>query len=93
MTSGKIHTATRSDNVGMCRRSWPRTRSNALQSAHAMVFYLLSGLAAFVAQIVAMPGSLVPNLGASGAIAEECLNWVVVRASERNQRASLRCLS
>ena len=32
-------------------------------------FYLLSGLVASVAQIAAMPGSTVPNLGASGAIA------------------------
>jgi membrane associated rhomboid family serine protease len=32
-------------------------------------FYLLSGLAASLAQIVAMPHSTVPNLGASGAIA------------------------
>jgi membrane associated rhomboid family serine protease len=32
-------------------------------------FYLLSGLAASVAQIAAMPSSTVPNLGASGAIA------------------------
>jgi membrane associated rhomboid family serine protease len=32
-------------------------------------FYLLSGLAASLAQIAAMPGSTVPNLGASGAIA------------------------
>jgi membrane associated rhomboid family serine protease len=34
-----------------------------------LVFYLLSGLAASLAQIAAMPGSTVPNLGASGAIA------------------------
>ena len=34
-----------------------------------LAFYLLSGLAASVAQIAAMPGSTVPNLGASGAIA------------------------
>ncbi len=33
------------------------------------VFYLLSGLAASLAQIAVMPGSTVPNLGASGAIA------------------------
>ena len=32
-------------------------------------FYLLSGLAASLAQIAAMPHSTVPNLGASGAIA------------------------
>ena len=34
-----------------------------------LAFYLLSGLAAFAAQIAVMPGSTVPNLGASGAIA------------------------
>jgi len=34
-----------------------------------LAFYLLSGLTASVAQIAAMPGSTVPNLGASGAIA------------------------
>jgi len=34
-----------------------------------LVFYLLGGLVAFGAQIVAMPNSAVPNLGASGAIA------------------------
>jgi len=34
-----------------------------------LVFYLLSGLVASVAQIAAMPTSTVPNLGASGAIA------------------------
>jgi len=34
-----------------------------------LVFYLLSGLVASLAQVVAMPSSAVPNLGASGAIA------------------------
>jgi membrane associated rhomboid family serine protease len=34
-----------------------------------LAFYLSSGLLATLAQIVAMPGSTVPNLGASGAIA------------------------
>jgi membrane associated rhomboid family serine protease len=34
-----------------------------------VVFYLLSGLAASLAQIAIMPNSTVPNLGASGAIA------------------------
>jgi membrane associated rhomboid family serine protease len=34
-----------------------------------LVFYLLGGLAATLAQIAAGPGSTVPNLGASGAIA------------------------
>lgn len=34
-----------------------------------LIFYLLSGLAASLAQVAAMPNSTVPNLGASGAIA------------------------
>src|SRR5579864_95447 len=34
-----------------------------------LMFYLLGGLAASLAQVVAMPTSTVPNLGASGAIA------------------------
>jgi membrane associated rhomboid family serine protease len=34
-----------------------------------LMFYLLGGLAASLAQVVAMPSSTVPNLGASGAIA------------------------
>jgi len=34
-----------------------------------LIFYLLSGLVASLAQVVAMPSSTVPNLGASGAIA------------------------
>src|SRR5208337_4890463 len=34
-----------------------------------LAFYLLSGLAASLAQIALMPHSTVPNLGASGAIA------------------------
>ena len=34
-----------------------------------LVFYLLGGLAATLAQVAAGPGSTVPNLGASGAIA------------------------
>jgi rhomboid family protein len=34
-----------------------------------LIFYLLSGLAASLAQVVVMPASTVPNLGASGAIA------------------------
>jgi len=34
-----------------------------------LVFYLLSGVVASLAQVAVMPGSTVPNLGASGAIA------------------------
>jgi rhomboid family protein len=42
---------------------------DAMGRTRYVVFYLLCGLAASVAQIVAMPDSTVPNLGASGAIA------------------------
>jgi membrane associated rhomboid family serine protease len=42
---------------------------DAMGRVRYLAFYLLSGLAASVAQIAAMPGSTVPNLGASGAIA------------------------
>jgi membrane associated rhomboid family serine protease len=34
-----------------------------------LVFYLLSGVVAFLAQVAAIPHATVPNLGASGAIA------------------------
>jgi membrane associated rhomboid family serine protease len=42
---------------------------DAMGRPRYLTFYLLSGLAASIAQIAAMPGSTVPNLGASGAIA------------------------
>ncbi|MGO9010051.1 MAG: rhomboid family intramembrane serine protease [Bryobacteraceae bacterium] len=42
---------------------------DAMPRLRYLAFYLLSGLAATLAQIAAMPGSTVPNLGASGAIA------------------------
>jgi len=41
----------------------------AMGGLRYLVFYLLSGLAASAAQIVTAPGSIIPNLGASGAIA------------------------
>jgi len=42
---------------------------DAMPRLRYLAFYLLSGLAATLAQIAAMPGSTVPNLCASGAIA------------------------
>jgi len=42
---------------------------DAMGQRRYLVFYLLGGLAASAAQIIAAPGSTVPNLGASGAIA------------------------
>jgi len=42
---------------------------DAMSRLGFLTFYLLSGLTASLAQIAVMPGSTVPNLGASGAIA------------------------
>ena len=42
---------------------------DAMGAGRYLAFYLLGGLAATTAQIAASPGSTVPNLGASGAIA------------------------
>ena len=42
---------------------------DAMGGLRYLVFYLLSGLAASLAQIAVMPHSTIPNLGASGAIA------------------------
>jgi len=42
---------------------------DAMRPSRYLALYLLSGLAASLAQILLMPGSTLPNLGASGAIA------------------------
>ena len=42
---------------------------DAMGRLRYLTFYLLSGIVASLAQIAVMPGSTVPNLGASGAIA------------------------
>jgi membrane associated rhomboid family serine protease len=42
---------------------------DAMLRLRYLAFYLLSGIAASVAQVAVMPSSTVPNLGASGAIA------------------------
>jgi membrane associated rhomboid family serine protease len=42
---------------------------DAMGRSRYVIFYLLSGLVASLAQVAAMPSSTVPNLGASGAIA------------------------
>jgi len=42
---------------------------DAMGPVRYLVFYLLSGVAASLAQVAAIPHSTVPNLGASGAIA------------------------
>jgi membrane associated rhomboid family serine protease len=43
-----------------------------------LVFYLICGIAADVAQIVVGPGSNIPNLGASGAIAGVLAAYLVL---------------
>jgi membrane associated rhomboid family serine protease len=48
-----------------------------------LAFYLLGGLAASAAQIVAAPGSTVPNLGASGAIAAVMGGFLVTYPRDR----------
>ena len=48
-----------------------------------LAFYLLSGLAAFLAQIAIMPSSTVPNLGASGAIAGVMGAFIVTYPRDR----------
>lgn len=42
---------------------------DAMGRGRYLIFYLLGGLAAMVAQVAADPHSTVPNLGASGAVA------------------------
>ena len=42
------------------------------------LFYLLCGIAATVAQVVVSPGSTVPNLGASGAIAGVLAAYIIL---------------
>src|SRR5690349_7412751 len=48
-----------------------------------LVFYLLGGLAATAAQVVADPASTVPNLGASGAIAAVMGGFIVTYPRDR----------
>src|SRR5689334_4113070 len=48
-----------------------------------LVFYLLCGIAASVAQIMVSPNSNVPNLGASGAIAGVLAGYIVMFPKDR----------
>jgi membrane associated rhomboid family serine protease len=48
-----------------------------------LIFYLLSGLIAFLAQIAAAPHSTVPNLGASGAIAGVMGGFIITYPRDR----------
>jgi membrane associated rhomboid family serine protease len=56
---------------------------DAMGRRRFLVFYLLGGLAATVAQIVINPGSTVPQLGASGAIAAVMGAFLVTYPSDR----------
>ncbi len=48
-----------------------------------LVFYLLGGIIAMLAQVLVTPGSTVPNLGASGAIAAVMGGFLVTYPSDR----------
>ena len=48
-----------------------------------LVFYLLCGLVATLGQVAAMPGSTIPNLGASGAIAGVMGAFIVTYPRDR----------
>lgn len=48
-----------------------------------LIFYLLGGIAAFAAQVYVMPNSLIPNLGASGAIAAVMGGFVITFPGDR----------
>ena len=56
---------------------------DAMGPLRYLAFYLLSGLVASAAQIAAMPGSTVPNLGASGAIAGVMGAFIVTYPRDR----------
>jgi membrane associated rhomboid family serine protease len=51
---------------------------DAMDPVRYLVFYLLGGLVAMLAQVVADPHSTVPNLGASGAIAAVMGAFIVI---------------
>ena len=56
---------------------------DAMGRARYLVFYLVGGLVAMLAQIVADPHSTVPNLGASGAIAAVMGAFIVTYPRDR----------
>jgi len=55
----------------------------AMGAPRFLVFYLVGGIAAFLAQIYADPASTVPNLGASGAIAAVMGGFLVTYPSDQ----------
>ena len=56
---------------------------DAMGSLRYLLFYLLGGLAAMLAQVAAAPSSTVPNLGASGAIAAVMGAFLVTYPGDR----------
>ena len=56
---------------------------DAMNPFRYLVFYLLGGLIAMLTQVVAIPHSTVPNLGASGAIAAVMGAFLVTYPSDR----------
>jgi len=56
---------------------------DAMGPLRYLIFYLLSGVVAFLAQILAMPDATVPNLGASGAIAGVMGAFLVTYPTDR----------
>lgn len=58
---------------------------DAMGPGRYLMFYLASGIIAFLAQVVAIPTSTVPNLGASGAIAGVMGAFLVTYPSDRIQ--------
>jgi membrane associated rhomboid family serine protease len=56
---------------------------DAMNPWRYLIFYLLGGLVAMLAQVVAIPHSTVPNLGASGAIAAVMGAFLVTYPSDR----------
>ena len=56
---------------------------DAMGPLRYLVFYLLGGVVAMLAQVAASPGSTVPNLGASGAIAAVMGGFLVTFPRDR----------
>src|SRR3974390_3678602 len=56
---------------------------DAMNPVRYLLFYLLGGIVAMLAQVVAMPHSTVPNLGASGAIAAVMGAFLVTYSRDR----------
>ena len=59
----------------------------AMGRVRFLAFYLVGGVAAMTAQVLAMPASRVPNLGASGAIAAVMGAFIVTYPRERIKTA------